>query len=494
MNRPVRSHRARFWEGILAQRFDATTFLIVYAALLLLIPAPLVVRPLGAGGTPAAMWGMFGLLWWLCFRAGGLIPHRVTSPVLLGASAFIVCVLASYAWSMTTGWHVPVNIHQATDDVYDLVPATPPELRAKMIKGADRGLMSLAAWSGVILMCHVGLRRWSDIRRFLSWLVWLTAVVALIGLVQFFTGFQIAKLIHVPGLVANSEYGSVLQRSVLRRVYATASHPIEFGVVLAAIFPLALHRALLSARRLWPWLPPAAIGTAAMMSVSRSAVLVLGIALVIMFLGWPPSWRSKALFIFPMAAVTLRILIPGLLGTILSMWTNLFADPSTTGRTADYGIVFRVAADNLWLGRGQFTFIPRYYRTLDNQFLLSLLELGLIGLVSLVALFATAYFSARGIRRRAAVYEHEHFGLALSAALAGLFIAYATFDALGFPMAAGTGFLLVGVAGAAWQVVRTEELDRVTEGRDDSVADGRLSGGRADETLGAAPTPIGEFV
>ena len=162
--------------------------------------------------------------------------------------------------------------------------------------------------------------------------------------------------------------------------------------------------------------------------------------------------------VFPLAAVTLRVLVPGLLGTILSMWRNLFADPSTTGRTADYDILFRVFSSNVLFGRGQFTFIPQYYRIMDNQFLVSLVELGIVGLTALVVLFGTGFTCARGVRRRAAQFRHQHLGLALGASIAGVFVSYATFDALGFPMAAGLGFLLIGLAGASWQVARSEQV------------------------------------
>jgi len=434
-------------------------FLVVYCLLLYLVPAALIVKPIGAAGTPAALWAMIGLLWWLCARVGGLVPGAGGNPVVLALAGFGIAVLASYAWGMTTGWYSPAGIQGSTDDVYDLVRATPEELRTVMLNAADRGLLALAAWVGVVLMCLTALRTWAAIDRMVAWIVGVGTVVALLGILQFFTGFDISRVIHIPGLSANTVFGEVQERSVLRRVAATAIHPIEFGVVMGSIFPLALHRAVFSTRRWRAWAQVAAIGTGAMMSVSRSAVLVMGVALVILFVGWPGLWRRRALVIVPLSVVALPLLVPGLLGTIRSMWTNLFVDTSTAGRTGDYGVVLNLFADSPVLGRGHYTFVPRYYRIIDNQFLVSLVELGLVGFAALLVLMVSGVLAARGARLRSTAPEHRHLGLALSASLAGAFTSFATFDAFGYAMVSGTTFLLLGVTGAAWQVARAHQRE-----------------------------------
>ena len=106
--------------------------------------------------------------------------------------------------------------------------------------------------------------------------------------------------------------------------------------------------------------------------------------------------------------------------------------------------------------------MPRYYRILDNQFLMSLVELGFIGLLAVVFFFVVGFFAARGARRRAREARNRHLALVLSGAIAGIVVSYATFDAWGFPMAAGITFVLIGMAGAAWQVA-DRELRAVSE-------------------------------
>lgn len=432
-------------------RIDAATFLIVYCGFLLLIPSRLVVGPIGSAGAPASLWGMLGLLWWVCACIAGHI-RGAKSPIRWAISILICAVLASYASAMAHGWYAPPDIRQVTDFEYDVVPPTPGEITEKMISAADRGLLALAGWIGVALVAADGLRSWAQIDRLVKWLVRLGVLVALLGIFQFFTGTNISGLFSIPGLQARADFGAVDARSILNRVSATAIHPIEFGVVIAAILPLSLHRSIYARRSVIGWIPTIILGVAIPMAVSRSAIVVMAVASLVVFIGWPWRWRTRALLILPLAAVALRGLIPGLLGTILALFTNLSTDPSTTGRTDDYLVVLPIFADNPWLGRGMFTFVPQYYRTLDNQLLISLLELGAIGLTVMLGVFATGYFCARGAILRTDHAEHRHFALVISASIAGVVLSYVTFDVLTFPMAAGLTFILLGLAGAAWQV------------------------------------------
>ena len=250
------------------------------------------------------------IIWWVCATVGGRNPGR-RSPVRTAIGVLTLAVLASYASGMVHGWYAPSNVHQITDQVYDFVPVTVEDLTTKMMSAADRGLLSFGGWLGVVLLTVDGIRSWKDLEILVKWLTGLAAFVATLGIIQFATGFNIASLFQIPGLVANSDFGGVVSRSTLRRVSSTAVHPIEFGVVMAAIFPLALHRTIYNWRQKSAWVPTILIGVAIPISVSRSAILVVAIVLVILLLGWPPSWRRRAIVIAPAAIVGLRSGNPG---------------------------------------------------------------------------------------------------------------------------------------------------------------------------------------
>ncbi len=194
---------------------------------------------------------------------------------------------------------------------------------------------------GIVLITAEGLRSWRDIELVGEWLVWLGAFVATIGIVQFTTGLNIAAFFDIPGLSANSDFGGVDSRSVLNRVSATAVHPIEYGVVLGGLLPLAVHRMIRRWSRPLAPCPAVVIFVGCFMSVSRSAVLVGRVAFVVLLLGWPARWRLNALLLTPFAVVGLRLAVPGLVGTLISLFKNLGNDPSISGRTSDYGVDLR---------------------------------------------------------------------------------------------------------------------------------------------------------
>src|SRR5581483_10549910 len=135
-------------------------------------------------------------------------------------------------------------------------------------------------------------------------------LVAAFGVYQFFTLYDI-NTISVPLLTRNQKVADVVERSIFHRVAGTASHPIEFGVVMAMLLPLALHLALFSERgkRLRWWL--------------ASGVIALAVPLVIIVPTWPPRWRRRGILIGGTFAVAVRVAIPGLVGTVTSLFTNI---------------------------------------------------------------------------------------------------------------------------------------------------------------------------
>lgn len=428
----------------------AWTVSAAYAVLLLCIPTRLVVGPIGAPGTPANLLAIVGLFLWLCFAVGGLSPVRGLTPVRIALALFTSAALISYASGHIRGWSQPADIHQRSDRLWRF--ADVPEVTATVMSAADRGLLALAGWAGILLVTAEGVRSWRDVDRLLTWIVWAGTFVASLGIIQYFTGINVAGYLRVPGLQSLTDFGNALSRSDLNRIVSTSAHPIELGVAMASLLPLALHRSL-HRRRLTAWLPTMLIGTAALMSVSRSAIVVAGAALVVLFLGWPLKWRIWALVAAPALALVGRSVLPGLLGSIRSLFTDLSADPSIQGRTDDYALVIRLVGDQPLSGQGLFTFVPMLYRTIDNQVLVLLLEVGIIGTAAFALLVGTAVAGGLAPRRNPeTTTEQRHLGLAVAASLIGIVTSYATFDALSFRQVAGLTFLYVGLGGAVWRL------------------------------------------
>jgi hypothetical protein len=431
----------------------AVMVVCVYVALLLGIPSVLIFRPLGSPGTPANMLGMVALTWWACATIGGQNPVRGLNPIRISAALIACAVLLAYANGTGSGWFAPPAVRSGIDN-WTLLAPTVDEVTAVVSKAADRGLLSVVGWLGILLLASEGMRSWRDIDTVVNWISALGSFMAGLGIIQFFTGLDIAGLYVIPGLSPNSDFGAVASRSVLNRVASTAAHPIEYGVVLAAIFPIVLHRTIFRWGERWALTPTFLIGLGMFLSVSRGAVVAMLAALLVLLIGWPARWKLRALAIMPFAIVGLRLAIPGLVGTLLSFFVNADKDPSVEGRTQDYAAVHLLWHEHLWFGRGLFTFVPQYFRILDNEYLLLLVELGAIGLGMFVVALLIGYFCARATHHHAPDPRSRNIGLSISAGLFGLLVAHATFDGLGFPMAAGITFLLTGLGGATWRLTR----------------------------------------
>lgn len=440
----------------------AVWLLVAWAALLLLLPSELVLPQIGAAGTPANLLGLGFLLWWACAKLAGRIRAPL-NPMHVALGLLVLAVLIALANGMAHGWTRPADIRQPADAVWTLTPISQQELFEKSLLGGMRGLIAIGSWVGVTLLVMDGLRSWRDVDRLIAAVVWMSAVVAAIGIYQYFTGDNLARFIRIPGLSATYEIGASISRSVLNRVSSTTTHPIEFCVVLTTVLPLAIHRALhphkvgTFNRIVAYYLPAALIGVAIPMAVSRSGIVALFVVMVVLFIGWPNNRRLWVLVLAPPTAILMRSALPGLLGTIRSLFSQGTTDPSVTARTADYGAVLDIYSQQPWFGRGSFTFIPQYYRVLDNQILLNLVELGAIGLAASLGIFFVGYYLGRYCKRHGLTEERRHLGLALSAGILAMLITYATFDAWGFAKAGAITFLLLGLAGAARRLSHTPD-------------------------------------
>jgi O-antigen ligase len=413
-------------------RATPVTVLASYAALLTLIPAQLTFAPMGAVGTPAGILGYLALLLWAggrALRGARHVPAAGPQPVRLVIALLLTSALASYASANTRVLSV---LEQG---------------------GADRALLVLLGYCGIALLAADGLDR-MRLDRLLSVLVVLGSVVAGVGILQFTTGVDIARFYSVlPGLTENTDFTTVAQRSIFRRVNGTTSHPIEFSVMLCMLLPIALHKAFSSGRKHRPrqWVPPILIASAIPMTLSRSGTLALGVVALVLAFGWRREQLFRALLFAPLFIVMMRLLVPGLLGTIRSLFTNISNDPSISGRTDDYAAVREYISAGAWIGRGLGTFNPVEYQVLDNQYLGQLIETGVVGLAALLALFLVGIGLARGARLRAADAVTRDLGQALAAALCVPAFSFATFDGFAFPIISGLTFLVLGCAGALWR-------------------------------------------
>ena len=413
--------------------------LTTYLVLLELVPSAWVVPALGAVGTPSNIFALLALLWYLLSWLGG----RIAPAPATRSPRVIMCFLAA---AMLLAY---ISLGQSSR-----APVSTE------VTAADRGLIGLAAWIGVVVVSSAGIRDYAKLQTLLRRAVLMGTAVAALGIFESFTKSNPIASLHVPGLNPVSTADQFLTRAGLTRPSSTAQHPLELAGVLTMLLPFAIQQALDPVRTGWmrKWAPVALIGGMIPLTVSRTSIIGLVVVLVMLLPTWRPARRWAALGFLAVGALGAKVAVPGLGTTVVNMFSALTdgGDASTQARVSDYAGVAPYIEQRPWFGRGFGTFIPDLYRYTDNMYLLSLVEIGIFGTLVIAALFIVGYRAGRLGRRLYTDEPRRELGQAFAAAMAAGLIVSATFDSLTFPMFAGLAFLLLGLAGAYLGIARRE--------------------------------------
>ncbi|MFI2562885.1 O-antigen ligase family protein [Paenarthrobacter sp. NPDC018779] len=423
-----------------AERRDVSSFVIVYLLLACAIPSNLTLTALGSVGRPSTLCGLLAFAWWLLYQLQRTSPSRAGTQMVRNAMAvFLAVALASYALAMLHG--VPA-------------PETSP---------ADSGIIRLTSWAGIFLLINDGLASRRTLMKVLRALVLVGTGTALLGLLQFATGQSLVDWISLPGFSAASELTGVQSRGGFVRAAGMASHPLEYGVVLVASLPVAIAFAVTDRHRGWllRWAPAAIISAAAVLSVSRSALTAFAVAIVALVPSWPKKIRRRAMLLAVVLAGALYVLTPGMLGTLRGLFTVGTQDPSISSRTSAYSTAFGMLANNPVVGRGFGTFLPDYV-IVDNQYLGTLVELGVLGLLAFLGVIACALAAAWRGRKLATDPAGQQLSQAVLASVAAIAVTFAFFDGLSFAMSASVLFFMLGISGALWRLARTDAALKTT--------------------------------
>lgn len=425
--------------------------LTVFVVALFLVPARYVVGPLGGAGVPARLIALGIAMLWLADRVAAPWPlSAVRQPLSRPALGLAAAILISY-----------------------LVAAMRPTSSDEQL-AADRAILGMIALLGIMMAARDGIPSRAALDRLLRRVVLLAGLEAGFGIVQSYTGQTFVEYLHLPGLV-DSDVVEVLQiRGPLLRTPGTAVHPIEFAVTLAMLLPLALHYAIADADRrsaLARWLPVAAIAVALPLAVSRTAVICTLVSLTVLLASWPRVLRRSVYAVLPLLVGAMAFAVPGFLRTFLNLFTGISEDSSTLSRMDSYALAWTFISRAPVFGRGAGTFLPRY-RILDNQYLGSLIEIGLVGVGCLLLLFAAGIYTAWQLREQQPVPpavgdrrpEVSRLAPSLGAAIVAGSVSFAFFDALSFPMISSVLILLLGCVGALWRL--STEGDRRTTDAD----------------------------
>ncbi|MFI5762196.1 MULTISPECIES: O-antigen ligase family protein [unclassified Streptomyces] len=419
------------------RELDATALLTGYLGLAFFIPSNLTLPGLGGVGTPANVFALLALFWYLAtWLTGRIRPAPGTRLPRVVMWLLAVSVLASYLANASRG-----SSH-------------------KEVLGADRGLIGLLVWVSIVVLISAGIQDRARLDVLLRRAVVMGAVVAAIGYYDFFTATNIAEKISIPGLQSSVAQITTLDRGAFTRPRSTTAQPLEFGGMLALLLPFAIQQAFDPARaqltRWRRWAPVALMGGALPLTVSRTSIIGALIVVLVMVPRWKPQRRWTTFGLLLGSVAVFKVMVPGLIGTITTLFASFVSnsDSSTQARTVKYSAIVPYLEEHPLFGRGLGTFTPDLYFFTDNQYMLTLAEMGLLGLVALLALFLAGIHQGGAIRRLAADESDRELGQAFFASALVALVSAATFDALSFPMFAGMFFLTIAAGGSYLGFIR----------------------------------------
>jgi hypothetical protein len=401
--------------------------------------------------------------------------HRYTFPVQLPFELEpyrVIVALAIALWTLSllvqpdvalrrSGLDGPVLLYAFAFVASDFAnPGRAAAYESYVIRGLTLALSLVVVFYFVVSV----VRTFSQVLTILKLLVVGTSLLAGLAMIEARTGWSpFQHLDHIPLLQETVSFTEESRGTI--RAVGSAEHPIALAALFVIVAPLALYLAL---RIGWWWWPTVVIlmaGTFA--TVSRTAVMMMVAAsIVFLVLRFRETWRLAPLLI-PMLIVV-HLMVPGALGAVKSALRppgGLIAEHSNpevgagpgrhpdddaagSGRLTDIGPSLALFSEKPLLGYGygtmQVTGPDTNARILDDQWLSSLLNVGLVGVFSLVWLF-TRFIRDVG---RQARHERTVDGwllVALVASVTAFGIGMFTYDAFAFTQVTFVFFVILAL-------------------------------------------------
>lgn len=352
-------------------------------------------------------------------------------------------------------------------------------------------------------------------------------IVGVAAAVQRQTGFNAFDHLR---LVLPLDYNLGIESSMLRgghfRALASAGHPIELSSTLSMLMPFAIYLAVKRRRRIW-WLAFAVLLLGVFATGSRTGMV--GVAVTVGIFLW---LRPRQTLRFWPALIPLLVVVhiaaPGALGGVYAGFfpsQGLIAQQSNTVHGAQLSRLSRLgtalhefsqhnpllgegygtrvtggagnfqasehqansvlpSAASLAMGRGQLVDGVNA-EILDDEWLKTLLETGILGVL------AWAWLFFRAIRRLAARAKVEALApegwlpIALAAAIVNFGVSMGTYDAFSFIQATTLMFIFIAFASVLLQLPPVKSADATIGERGDGGASILYAGAPAPTSRGA---------
>jgi hypothetical protein len=327
-------------------------------------------------------------------------------------------------------------------------------------------LRTISTWVGFFLLMYLAAGAIKT-RRQLDWMLTLIVgsctIVAVAAILEARTGQNYFNGLERAIPVLDFDAGNTVapaERGGEVRAYGSAQHAIPLGAMLVMMLPLAFYLFQRTQQKWWLGAGLLLV-MGALSTTSRTAVVMLIVIGLVFF------WLKRAAVIrllpwLPVGLVVIQVAMPGTLGTFKAIFfpkQGLIAEEQEgegtgTGRVADIGPSLTEWGRQPFFGQGFGTRLTSQFdplqnaRILDDQWLSSLLEVGLVGVAALLWLIV------RAIRRLKlfAKNDDSDYGWLLTGFAASIYafaIGMITYDAFSFIQVTFMLFLLLGLSSAA---------------------------------------------
>ncbi|QEC50084.1 hypothetical protein FSW04_22590 [Baekduia soli] len=325
-----------------------------------------------------------------------------------------------------------------------------------------RYMMFFFSYIIVFYLMTLALTRRSDVEALLRLLVAGAAVVAVATVYESRTSYNIFDHLHqfLPILRFNG-VPYVTDRGGGARAYASGQHPIAMGAALMMLVPIAIYLIRKTGQKRW-WLACLLLVLGALATKSRTAIVMMLVILVAIWIMKPAATRRMIPKLLPLVLVV-HVALPGTLSTFQSTFFpsgGIVASETQTettwrvnygrGRIGEWNPALKEWSHTPMFGQGVGTRVndfldPKFNAPiLDDQWLGSILDLGVFGVVALLWFFVAAI---RRLGRLARRDDSDDSWLltGLAAAIASYAFGMLTFDAFNFVQVTMLMFLLVAI-------------------------------------------------
>lgn len=380
-----------------------------------------------------------------------LEPYRLVIGLLIVAVIAAVLLNPSFSWRpVAFGW--PIGIFLATQAIS--IVANGPTLVEKHLDLASiSNLTQLVFLLSVFFIVRQMLTRERVVQIFLVFLTWAGVLVALFAILERFSRVNVFLLLgHVLPLAMLNDAGGESARAGGNRAFASAQHPIALSVALAMIIPIAVY---LAAHGSWPRNPISrrivyALGVAMLLggilcAVSRTGIVMLAVMLLTVLILRPRLGAVIVALAFPFVVLAGAVVPKLVNSTIVSLFdfnsliASQFSNPGYRGqgRLADLGPALTDFGQAPFFGTGigSRVVVGPYANAniLDNQWLGTLLETGVLGVVGLaVFLLIPIIMLIVFVFRTSLGRNHASLALAIAVSAIGYAVAMFFYDAFAF--------------------------------------------------------------